>query len=145
MAHPHFRFAGPLVSLLGVFACGGDDAASSSGPDKTVDGLCQQIAAYAEECGASTGACDQALVADCSNVTGLLGDSFVDAVSACLTADPASSPMGCFTKAMSGLQPGASQTELVKSVCQTCTDIPLAPSSLEATCESAFIEGFDVE
>ena len=66
-----------LAPVLGLVLanCGGGDEDAAARPKKTQSAaqkLCAEIADYADSCGGSP--CVDALVADCSNVVGLLSD-----------------------------------------------------------------------
>src|SRR5690348_16782628 len=82
------------IVLSSVYACGGD-ATSATTTGGAGYPLCDAIASYANRCGGAAGSCDQALAADCNNFVGLLGQSFVDGVLACLQANPNESPTSC--------------------------------------------------
>jgi hypothetical protein len=62
--------------------------------------------------------CDLALAADCADIVGLLQDSYVDAIAACLSDDE--SPAECFFEATLALQPTDAHHELVSSYCDQC-------------------------
>src|SRR5262245_32859044 len=111
LTHVRFCLVASCVGVALVWACGGDDTGSSSSapPPSPGEALCQQIADYAKQCGASAGPCDQALVADCSKVVGLLSDAFIKAVSDCLSANTGESPTSCMTSALASLSPDASE------------------------------------
>jgi hypothetical protein len=62
--------------------------------------------------------CDFALVADCTNVLGVLQDNYVNAIAECLSDDQY--PAVCFFEATLALQPTEAHHDLVSSYCDQC-------------------------
>ncbi len=62
--------------------------------------------------------CDLALATDCADIVGLLQDSYVDAIAACLATE--GSPAVCFFEATLDLKPTEAHHDLVSTYCDEC-------------------------
>jgi hypothetical protein len=117
-----------VASLVGACAveqepAPGDESASGSSssgqPAATAaEQTCQALAGYLEECGGGT-SCDEALLADCAQVTGLLNDAYLNALTQCLGTEK-KSPSSCLQGAVAEVQATASHQAFAERFCSGC-------------------------
>ncbi|MEZ4222271.1 MAG: hypothetical protein R3B13_15145 [Polyangiaceae bacterium] len=114
-----------------LFACSSDDSGGGGPSGSATPGqqMCNALKANITSCGAST-PCDDAMVADCAGLVGLLSDNYLTATKSCL--DGGGSPGSCLSTSFQGLTPTAAHQSFATTFCGQCLN-GLVPS-----CEQLF-------
>jgi len=109
--------------LAAPIGCGGDDEEGGSAgkeaaaPLTPAERMCSSVSDAINSCGSAT-LCDQALVADCADVVGLLSDSYLESAATCIEGGGV--PQSCMVDALGALQPTAAHGAFGASFCETC-------------------------
>jgi hypothetical protein len=121
------RLALPATLLFAATAlcavgCGDDESAPpASGADAAkltpAERMCQSLADAINGCGAAT-PCDQALVADCADMVGLLSDSYLESAATCIEGGGVAQT--CMVDALAALEPTAAHASFGHTFCETC-------------------------
>jgi hypothetical protein len=109
------RFSSALLFFTACGGGGGGGAPPDASTLPPAQAVCQSIGDYVARCGG--GACDQALVADCSKVTGIVSDPFLTSVQSCLASGE--QPAACLGR-VRGLQPTQAQRDFAREFCSEC-------------------------
>lgn len=108
---------GEITGAVWEAVDGSQDEIEAKTTPAGVDMCHEAVMAFIEK-GGRFSECDLALVADCSNIVGLLQDSYVDAIAGCLSGSD--SPAACFAEATLALQPTDAHHELISTYCDQC-------------------------
>ena len=109
-----------LASMTTLFlACGDESAPDGAGkqPASPAAKVCGLMADQLSSCGAAT-PCDDALVADCSEVVAIASDGYLESLAVCLESD--GSPIACLGTAATGLEPTAAHRRFADKFCDSC-------------------------
>lgn len=101
---------GFVVALL--TACNGDD-----GGQTPAQRYCAAVETQQTTCGAAS-ACDEAILGDCSSVTALLNDAYVDESANCVEAG--GSALGCLVESRAAVAPSSAHQAFASAFCQNC-------------------------
>lgn len=121
------RFA-PLIAASTLLValpvgCGGEDDESSgagkkaAAPQTPAERMCKSVSDAISSCGSAT-PCDQALVADCADVVGLLSDSYLESTATCIEGGGV--PQDCMVDALAALTPTPAHAAFGATFCETC-------------------------
>lgn len=111
----------------------GDGDAEVAASAATAKDICATAVDYLKRNGATT-ECDEAIVADCAEVVGMLSDPYLQAIHACLAGGDA--PGVCTVAVTFDLKPTAAHHELARAYCDECVfGLP--------GCEDIFYSGDD--
>lgn len=112
-----------LVIGGGLLAACGSDASSAGGAAALTPGqrMCKALADSIAKCGA--GACDQAMLDDCSNLAGVLSDPYLLAAAECMEAGGAAT--SCLGSSLSALESTPGQEQFVQKFCDECPPVPI--------------------
>ena len=116
------------VTLVVVLAVGGGVAAFGCGGSEGVgrgdlseksaaQRFCDAVSDYASGCGPRS-PCDDALSADCSEVAGVLADSYLRAAAGCI--EEGAQPVGCLASSLGAIEPSAAHREFASAFCSDC-------------------------
>lgn len=105
------------TAILSVAACGSDEGDGGAPAKTPAEQFCDALATYVDDCGPKN-PCDQALLADCADVTGMLNDGYLVAAAACMTEGNA--PTKCLTESLDALSASSAHHGLAKKVCDEC-------------------------
>ena len=137
LGHSSARVALGAACLLiggafGAGACGDDETGSTPEKEKTpAEAFCEEVAARVTRCGPAT-PCDEALVADCADLAGILSDGYLTAATKCLEAG--GSVTQCLQEGLGGLAPTDAHRAFASQFCGECLlGVP--------GCEDAFFSG----
>ncbi len=127
---------GVSLSASLLAACGSDDGGNGEPKKKQTpaEHLCSAIEASIAACAATP--CDQALLADCADLSAVLSDPFLTASAECVEAGGA--PTDCLGKGISALAPTPGQKAFAKKFCAECPPVPIPG------CEDALVGEGDV-
>jgi hypothetical protein len=121
-----------IGGALGTGACGDDEAGSTPQKKKTpAEAFCEEVEARVTRCGPAT-PCDDALVADCADLAGVLSDGYLAAATSCLKAG--GTVTACLQEGLGGLSPTDAHRAFAAQFCGECLlGVP--------GCEDAFFTG----
>jgi hypothetical protein len=106
------------AAILSAAACGSDEGDEGGPPPRTpAEQFCDALATYIDDCGPKN-PCDEALLADCADVTGMLNDGYLLAAATCMTEGNA--PMKCLTDSLGAIEASSAHHDLAKKVCDEC-------------------------
>ncbi|MDC0667921.1 hypothetical protein [Nannocystis radixulma] len=104
-----------LGAALTALGCGG----KSEKPEETPAAqFCGSLSEYVGACAAAATPCDEAMIADCASVVGLVSDGFLRSASDCIQGG--GSPFSCLAGAIQGLAPSAAHEAFVAQFCDEC-------------------------
>jgi len=94
-------------------ACnGGDD-----GGQTPAQRYCAAVETQQTTCGTAS-ACDEAILTDCSGVTAILNDAYVDESANCVEAG--GSALGCLVESRAAVAPSSAHQAFASAFCQNC-------------------------
>jgi hypothetical protein len=110
-----------MMTLVAVVtaACSDEEPAESTGSAKqtAAQRFCEHVSDRVERCGAAS-PCDEAMVADCADVTGVLSDAYLDAATDCLEAD--GEIFGCLRASLGVVAPSDAHRAFAATFCSEC-------------------------
>ncbi len=117
--------AAAMVATI-LSACSGeegdDGSSSNSAPSAAqltpAEQTCQAIAEMVNQCGATT-PCDQALLDDCAQLTSMLNDGYLNAMTQCVGAEK-KSPAYCLIGAIEQVQATTAHQSFADQFCSEC-------------------------
>lgn len=107
---PLFRI-GLAVSLLA--SCKSDDDGGQSPAQR----YCAAVEIQQTSCG-SASACDEAILTDCSGVTSMLNDAYVDESANCV--ESGGTALGCLVESRSAVAPSSAHQAFASAFCSNC-------------------------
>lgn len=106
------RRSAALLLLAGLLGC------TKPAEETPAERFCSTLSAYATACPALATPCDQAMIADCTSVVGLVSDGFLQSASDCIANG--GSPLTCLGGAIVGLKPSPAHEAFVVQFCDEC-------------------------
>ncbi|WAS90814.1 hypothetical protein [Nannocystis punicea] len=106
-----------LGAALTVLGCGGGGKSDKT-EQSPADQFCGSLSEYVHACAAAATPCDEAMIADCASVVGLVSDGFLRSASDCIQAG--GSPFSCLAGAIGGLAPSPAHEAFVAQFCDEC-------------------------
>ena len=100
---------GVLALLAG---CGGDE-----GGQTPAQRYCAAVETQQTTCGTAS-ACDEAILTDCSGVTSMLNDAYVDESANCVEAG--GTALGCLVESRDAVAPSSAHQSFASAFCENC-------------------------
>lgn len=107
------RRSAALLLLAGLLGCNKSEADESPATR-----FCSTLSEYATACPALATPCDQAMIADCASVVGLVSDGFLKNAGDCIAGG--GSPLPCLGGALVGLTISPAHEAFVTQFCDEC-------------------------
>ncbi len=117
------RILGVVLSGALVLACSSDGGGQNGSNPQLSAGerMCTSLQKAVAACGA--GPCDQALIDDCSKLSGVLSDPYLNAAAECMQENGA--PSSCLASSLSALTPTPAQEQFIQKFCEKCPPLPI--------------------